>query len=274
MTAGDAADSDEFGYSVSVSGDTVVVGSRRDDDGGTFSGSAYVFTRSGSTWSEQAKLVDSNAVAFDEFGSSVSVYGDTVVVGSYGDDDFGNRSGSAFVFTRSGSSWSQQAQLVASDAFQGNEFGSSVSISGDTVVVGSRFGRSVDGTSRSGSAYVFTRNGSSWSEQAKVSADDATTFDEFGFSVSVSGETVVVGSRRDDVSKYGQNIFNAGSAYVFDADGGLWSQQDHLFASSGDPLIFAEHGTSVAVDGDLMVVGDSSRNSTIPWRGSGVRLPT
>ncbi len=108
LTASDADNGDQFGISVAISGDTVVVGTDADDDGGSFSGSAYVFTRSVTNWTEQAKLIASDAAAGDSFGFSVSLSGDTAVVGSRLDDDGGTNSGSAYVFTRTGSSWSEQ----------------------------------------------------------------------------------------------------------------------------------------------------------------------
>jgi len=138
---------------VSVSGDTAVVGANSDSNAGFDSGSAYVFTRSGATWTEQAKLTASDAAASDSFGRSVAVSGDTAVVGAVGDDDGGFTSGSAYVFTRSGATWSQQAKLTASDAAAQDFFGTSVSVSGDTAVVGAD--RDDDAGFDSGSAYVF-----------------------------------------------------------------------------------------------------------------------
>ncbi len=153
LTAGDAAAGDEFGYSVAISGDTAMVGAYADDDGGSESGSAYVFVRSGASWSQQAKLTAGDAAADDWFGFSVAISGDTAVAGANGDDDAGAYSGSAYVFVRSGASWSQQTKLTAGDAAADNEFGYSVAISGDTAVVGAHLDD--DGGSDSGSAYAF-----------------------------------------------------------------------------------------------------------------------
>jgi hypothetical protein len=150
LTASDAAAGDYFGRSVSVSGDTAVIGAWGDDDR---RGAAYIFTRNGSTWAQQAKLTASDAAAGDHFGQSVSVSGDTAVVAADWDDDAGSNSGSAYVFKRSGSTWTQQAKLTASDAAAGDEFGVSVSVSGDTAVVGAS--SNDDAGSASGSAYVF-----------------------------------------------------------------------------------------------------------------------
>ena len=131
----------------------MVVGARFDDDAGEASGSAYVFVRSGGAWSQQKKLTASDAAVTDEFGFSVAISGDMVVVGARFDDDAGEASGSAYVFVRSGGAWSQQQKLTASDAAATDEFGFSVAISGDTVVVGALFDS--DAGDASGSAYVY-----------------------------------------------------------------------------------------------------------------------
>jgi hypothetical protein len=155
LTASDGAAEDRFGRSVAISGDTVVVGAHGDDDNGTNSGSAYVFVKSGN-WSdmtETAKLTASDGAASDLFGLSVAISGDTVVVGAY-DDDFGDKSGSAYVFVKS-SHWSdmtETAKLTSSDGAENDKFGRTVAISGDTVVVGAP---TANGQSKTGSAYVF-----------------------------------------------------------------------------------------------------------------------
>jgi len=246
LTASDAAADDYFGLSVSVSGDTVVVGAAYDDDGGSESGSAYVFVRSGGTWTQQAKLTASDAAAGDYFGYSVSVSGDTIVVGAFMDDAGGNQSGSAYVFIRSGGTWSQQAKLTASDGAAYDHFGRSVSVSSDTVVVGAAYDD--DGGSSSGSAYVFIRSGGTWTQQAKLTASDAAAGDDFGYSVSVSGDTIVVGAFMDDDGGSG-----SGSAYVFVPSGGTWTKQAKLTAS--DAAAGDLFGRSVSVSGDTVVVG-------------------
>jgi hypothetical protein len=247
LTASDAAADDYFGTSVSVSGDTAVIGAEWDDDGGTNSGSAYVFTRSGTTWTEQQKLTASDAAAYDSFGTSVSVSGDTAVIGAYGDDDGGSRSGSTYVFTRSGTTWTQQAKLTASDAAADDYFGTSVSVSGDTAVIGAYWDD--DGGTSSGSAYVFTRSGTTWTEQQKLTASDAVAYDYFGYSVSVSGDTAVIGAYYDD-----DGGSASGSAYVFTRSlDGTWTQQQKLTAS--DAAAGDYFGYSVSVSGDTALIG-------------------
>ena len=229
LLATDGASSDNFGEPVSVSEDTVVVGAVLDDDNGTSSGSAYVFIRSGTTWTQQAKLTASDGAADDFFGFSVSVSGDTAVVGARFEDDKGSNSGSAYVFVRSGTTWTQQAKLTASDGAADDNFGDSVSVSGDTVVVGAS---GDDGNK--GSAYVFVRSGTTWSQQAKLTASDGAVGDIFGISISVSGDTTVVGAAFD-----GDNGDFSGSAYVFIRSGTAWTQQAKLTASDGESLTFS-----------------------------------
>jgi len=154
LTASDAAAGNVFGNSVAVSGDTAVIGALDDDDAGSLSGSAYVFTRSGTTWMQQAKLTASDAAERDRFGRSVAVSGDTAVIGANLDFFISKTSGSAYVFTRSGTTWSEQAKLTASDGVTGDFFGTSVAVSGDTVVVGAG-GTGGSGDTATGAAYIF-----------------------------------------------------------------------------------------------------------------------
>ena len=252
LTASDAAERDYFGLAVSISGDTAVAGAYGDDDRGSTSGSAYVFVRSGTAWSQQAKLTAGDGAMNDSLGKSVSVSGDTAVAGSDGDDDGGSNSGSAYVFVRSGSAWSQQARLTASDAAKLDQLGISVAVSGDTAVAGAH--KDDDGGSESGSAYVFVRNGSTWSQQAKLTASDAAKSVQLGRSVSISGDTALVGTG------YARN-----AAYVFMRSGSTWSQQAKLTAS--DAALGDNFGTAVSINGDAAVVG--SENSDGPG-GSGV----
>jgi len=208
LTASDGAAYDIFGESVSISGDTAIVGARHDDDKGSSSGSAYVFVRSGTTWTEQQKLTASDGASSDWFGWSVSISGDTAIVGAYLDDDKGSASGSAYVFVRSGTTWTEQQKLTASDGASSDYFGRSVSISGDTAIVGAY--QDDDKGSASGSAYVFLRSGTTWTEQQKLTASDGGSVDHFGYSVSISGDTAIVGAYRDD-----DKGSYSGSAYVF-----------------------------------------------------------
>jgi len=235
IVASDGEPLDNFGRSVAISGDTAVVGASMDDT----TGSAYVFIRNGSIWSEQAKLFGPDYLPYGAFGASVAISGDTVVIGAPGE---AAGKGSAYVFVRNGSSWSLQAKLTHLLAWaKAESFGRSVAIEGDTAIVGA-FG--------AGSAYIFVRSGSSWSEQAQLLALDEEWRDEFGFSVAISGDSAAVGA-------YGRQ-HSQGAAYIYARNGSSWSQQAQLLASDGN--VEEGFGWSVAISGDSAAIGSRSAN--------------
>ncbi|APR82774.1 Fibronectin type III domain protein [Minicystis rosea] len=250
LVPSDGAVDNGFGWSVSVSGNTAVVGAPFDDnDNGVDAGAAYVFVRTGNTWSPQAKLLADDGGANDQLGFSVSVSGNTAVVGAPGDNnENGDLAGSAYVFVRTGHTWSQRVKLLPQDGGEGDQFGFSVSVSGNTVVVGSPFDDNERGAD-AGSAYVFTKSGNTWSPRAKLLAEDGVSFDTFGWSVAVSGNTAVVGAPFDN----NENGDLAGSAYVFVSTGNTWSQRAKLLADDG--VSFDTFGWAVAVSGHTVVVG-------------------
>ena len=214
VAAGDGAAGDLFGNSVALSGDTALVGMIGDDTlAGANAGSAYVFTRTGTQWSQQAKLTASDGAAGDRFGMSVALSGDTALVGASLDDTpAGVDAGSAYVFTRSGTAWSEQQRLNAGDGAASDEFGRSVALSGNTALVGAYFTDTPAGAD-AGSAYIFTRPGPLWSQQSKLTASDGAASDEFGYSVALSGTTALVGAYRDDSAVTGN--LDLGSAYLY-----------------------------------------------------------
>ena len=215
--ASDGAEWDGFGSSVALSGDTALVGAWGADVVGTNTdqGSAYVFTRSGTTWTQQEKLTASDGAKNDWFGISVALSGDTALVGAWGADVGANTDqGSAYVFTRSGTTWTQQEKLTASDH---DGIGRSVALSGDVALVGTEwFGSGAN--QGQGSAYIFTRTGTVWRKQGKLIASDGVAGDDFGCSVALSGNTVLVGARYGDVGGY----VGQGSAYFFTYVGATW----------------------------------------------------
>jgi FG-GAP repeat protein/putative Ig domain-containing protein len=249
LTAAYGAEDDYFGDSVAISGDTVIVGAPENDIGGNADqGSANIFIRSGATWTHQQRLTAADGAANDDFGNSVAISGDTVVVGAIFDDPGGNsEQGSAYVFVRNGPTWTQQQKLTASDGAQGDHF-SEVAISGDTLVVGA-FLHDIDGNQNQGAAYVFTRNGATWTQQQKLIASDGAGVDFFASSVAISGDTVVIGADSDDI---GGNA-DQGSVYVFTRSGATWTQQEKLTASGG--AADDHFGGSVAICGDTIVAG-------------------
>jgi hypothetical protein len=240
LTASDGVSFDRFGVSVAISGPTAVVGAFGQNNQ---TGAAYVFVRSGTAWSQQAKLTASDAHTFDNFGASVAISGLTVVVGADMKHDF---TGAAYVFVRSGTAWSQQAKLTASDGKRGS-FGVSVAISGSTVVVGAEAKNFF-----TGAAYVFVRTGTVWHQQARLTASDPAKDSVFGDSVAVSGSTAVVGANH----VFGSGI---GAAYVFVRSGTAWHQQAKLTAPG--PATIDYFGNSVAIAGSTAVVGAPGQTS-------------
>ena len=244
--ASDGAASDYFGYSnIAVSGDTAVVGAYLDDDSGSASGSAYVFVKSGSDWVLQTKLTASDGTMEDYFGISVAIDGDTIVVGANGDSDINPRGGSAYVFTRSGTTWTQQAKLLASDGAAYGHFGGAVSVSGGKLAIGATSSGSVTGI---GSVYVFAWTGAAWMQQAKLLASDGAAYDYFGVNVAIDGDTVVAGAYFDD-----DKGTSSGSAYIFTRSGSTWTQQAKLLASDGAAGDY--FGRGVGVSGNDVVIG-------------------
>jgi hypothetical protein len=226
----------QFGAAVALSGDVALIGAYDDDEG---RGAAYVFTRSGVNWSQQAKLVASDAAFDDEFGNAVALSGDTALIGAHGDDV---SRGSAYVFVRNGVSWSEQAKLISSDGAANDLFGTSVALSGDTALVGA-YGQDAD-TTDEGSAYIFTRLGTNWTQRARLNAGDGSTNDLFGRTVALVGDTALIGAC---------NFQNIGAAYVFVGSGASWSEQAKLTASDGAPGDC--FGTSIALANDVALVG-------------------
>ncbi len=304
IKASNPGPADRFGSSVAMTGSTVVVGAPQEDSSGTGvnsgmqsdnsswdSGAAYVFVKSGGIWSQQAYLKASNAGPDDRFGHAVDISGDTIVVSAITEESNGvgvnsgagannsmDSAGAVYVFVRNGSTWTQEAYIKASNTGSTDRFGSGLAISGDTIVVGA-FRESSRGTGvntgmqsdnsslLSGAAYVFTRNSTLWTQEAFLKASNAEDGDMFGWSVDISGATIVVGAVQEDSSGTGVNgsaqadngLAWAGAAYVFTKANGAWSQQAYLKASNTGAN--DRFGGTVAVSGDFVVVGAKGEDS-------------
>lgn len=321
LKAPNAGADDKFGQSVSISGDTIVVGARFEDSNqvtitnGTIassdnsagnSGAAYVFRRTDSTWVNEAYLKAPNAESGDFFGNSVSMSEDTIVVGAYfeasnqititnGTTASVNNSaldaGAAYVFRRTGSTWTNEAYLKAPNSEGSDNFGISISISGDTIVVGANGESSnqttitnglapvgVNGAGGAGAVYVFKRTGSIWTNEAYLKAPNAEASDQFGISVAISGDTIVVGALDEDSNQTtitnGTTASNdntagtSGAAYVFRRNGTTWTNEAYLKAPNSES--FDYFGQSVSISGDTIVVGaiNEDSNQTTITNGS------
>jgi hypothetical protein len=309
LKASNAEASDFFGRSVAISGDTVVIGATSEasaatgvngnqtDNSANQTGAAYVFVRNGAGWTQQAYLKASNHAVVGAagylFGWSVAISGDTVVVGAIREDGSATgingvqnhdakHAGAAYVFVRNGTTWTQQAYLKASNTGAGDAFGGSVAISGNTIVVGAQWERSdatgVNGAQtknnarEAGAAYVFVRTGTTWAQQAYLKASntearDDVFGDQFGFTVAISGNVVAVGANLEDSNATGINgdqnnngAEDAGAVYVFIRNNNTWAQQAYLKASNAEASDL--FGSSLALSADTLVVGAHNESSS------------
>ena len=278
IDTGDLNDNDYFGSSASISGDYAIVGSPGADEDGEYgpstdSGSVYIFYRVGANWTQQKKLINSDGWTEDgQFGNSISISGDYAIVGAYRHARNNTGAGSAYIFYKDeggNDNWGLQQILTASDTVENNRFGYSVDISGDYVIVG----ESLDDTGShgdSGSAHIYKRDGTNWIKQTKLNAFDLAAYDYFGYSVSISGETAIVGAPTGEDRVYqngnlipNQTLWNSGAAYIFYKDEGgndNWGLQQRLKASDPDRLDL--FGSSVKISGDNVIVGAKNRGAT------------
>ena len=255
LLASDGQGNDHFGHAVAIDGDTALVGAVTDDHNAIINaGSAYVFRfdPNTSSWIEEQKLFASDGAMDDGFGKRVAISGEVALISAPGDDDNGSQSGSAYVFRFDGSCWVEEQKLLPSDGASGDFFGISVAVSGDVAVIGAF--KDDDNGNSSGSAYVFRFDGSCWVEEQKLTASDASSFDCFGESVSISGDVALVGATNHD-----HNQSTSGTAYVFRFDprgdpGSRWVETQELLAS--DQAAAEKFGKAVAIDGDTAVIGD------------------
>ena len=270
LVASDAGFSDFAGQSVDIDGDFAVMGSPFDDDGGGASGSVYVFQRVGTTWTEFAKLTASDAAAGDQFGFDVAMDGDTIIVGAPFADTAASEidAGAVYIFEFSGGAWSQTQKITNDPDFTGAadqagaRFGFSVDIDGDAAVVGADFDLVSAGFSP-GTASVLRETGGVWATEQKLIGSDSATADEFGHSVAISGDTVVVGADLHDL-----HAVDGGAAYVFDLVTILdppnpptteWQETVKL-TNLVTPLAADNFGEHVDIDGDTVAIGVNDRD--------------
>jgi len=290
---------DQFGLSVAIAGDTIVVGAPFEDSSGAGmdeennlaedSGAAYVFIRRDGIWSHEAYLKPSNISGSDAFGRSVAIDGDKIVVGApyegssatgvNGDEENEDApySGAAYIFQRQAGSWSQQAYLKPSNTGTSDLFGYSVAIAKNTVVIGSPYedGGGVgvnpaqetdDRSYHSGAAYVFTRHDERWTQRAYLKAENSDANDQFGFSVDMDDDAIIVGAPGEmskstgvDGVQQDNGMEQSGAAYIFSRKYGTWSQSHYLKASNTD--LGDAFGSAVSMDGDWVVVGAPNEDS-------------
>lgn len=261
LTASDAGADDQFGFSAAILDDVIMVGANHADlPGNSEAGAVYVFLRTGTVWGQTQRLNPSLDVLLgDHFGDSLAVGPTRLVIGASGDDTPQTSAGAVYVFGASGSTYGFEQKLTIADGTNGDQFGFSVAIDGTTIVGGAKEDSTVIGQVGIGAAYVFTFSGSSWSQQQKLLASDGTGFDRFGYSVAVNGDTVAVGAREDDTAAGP----DAGSAYLFTRSGTIWTQVQHL--APDDPFNGDRFGVSMTFSGPTgLMVGAAEKQLTNP----------
>lgn len=283
VAAFDRASSDRFGWSVDISGNYAIIGAYADDFGGADPnmGSAYIFEKEGiADWTFVQKIFASDQDDYDRFGWSVAIDGDYAVIGAYAEDhnladaDLQSRAGSAYIFERDGDgTWNEVQKIIASDRDEDDEFGWAVDISGNTIAVGAHY-ESHDESGlnyiyHTGSVYLFERGGDGvWDETQKIVASDRSAdidfpdgggggddlSDQFGGSLSISGDYLIVGAHHHDYNAAGGAPLNeAGAAYIFERSGGVWSEVEKL--DNADRATEDRFGYSVSIDGNYAIVG-------------------
>jgi hypothetical protein len=280
LLPGDGAASDKFGYAISVSGDTIAVGSERDDDNGLDSGAAYIFERDPNgtgVWAEVVKVVAADSAGGDHFSNTLALDGDTLVVGSLLHDAVHDDMGTAYVFQRDQGglkNWGQVKKLLPADGAAADHFGNAVAISGDVIAVGSWW-NDANGSS-SGAVYLFGRHqggSDNWGQIAKITPMDGAASDLFGASVGLDGDVLAVGAAGDDDA-----AFNSGSVYIFYQNMGgpdNWGMVQKLSADDGAML--DNFGRYLSINGYTLVAsspydddaGDSSGSAYVFQRNVG-----
>jgi uncharacterized repeat protein (TIGR01451 family) len=224
---------------VAIDDDTAVLG----QIWGSSSGRAYIFKRNGTNWAQEDLLIPGDGEFADNFGQSVAVDGDTAIIGAPNHDAEGEDTGAAYIYVRSGSSWTLQQKITTADVADLGKFGFSVDLDGDTAVIS--FLR--DNNNR-GAAYVYVRSEGDWTLEQKLMASDGGAWDIFATQVALSGDTLIVGRRGDD-----DQGANSGAAYIFERNSSSWTEEQKLVASDGEAGDL--FGVSVDIVGDRAVVG-------------------
>jgi hypothetical protein len=260
ITGSDVAVGDSFGFAVDIDGDWAIVGSMNDDNaGGANAGSAYLFQWTGSDWVQRTKVIASDGAGGDLFGAAVALDGDYAVIGApYDNNQKGADAGSIYVFRRNGTSWIQDAKLIASDGAAGDNFGGSVAIWGAYILAGAEYDDNAKG-SNAGGAYFYVRSGNSYSQTNKLTAVDGAAGDWFGCSVALTDYFAIIGASHNDNSAGS----DAGAVYVYYRSGSQLGYVEKRTASDG--AAGDVFGYSAAIDGDYAVVGSLYDDNSVGW---------
>jgi hypothetical protein len=246
ITASDLAPGDQFGWSVALSGNTALISARFDDDKGFNSGSVYVFVFEQGRWREETKLTASDGNSTDQFGHALALQGDSAVISAPYTEEPGTNAGAVYIFDRSGGVWHEKQRLAAPDAASDDQYGGSLALDENHLLIGSRFDD--DKGYNSGSVHFYELKNGVWQLRQKLTADDGDVNDQFGWSVALNGNTAVIGARFDD-----DGGVNSGSVYFAGYEKGKWAIQQKFTVP--EFRVGARYGWSVQVEGGHAVVG-------------------
>lgn len=246
VSASDGASGDQFGRAVVLGDQKLLVGAPYIDSNGTNSGAAYSFSRIDGVWAEQQKLVASDSAQDDQFGWSVAMSGDTALISARFDDDKGDNSGSVYVYRLNGKAWQARQKLTASGGGINDQYGWSLELAEDTAVVSARFDD--DKGVNAGTVYVYGRDGDFWFERQKLAANDGDAHDQYGWSVSLQGDALFVGSPFDDDKGY-----QSGAVYGYRLKNGVWTFQQKFVANDAFPG--ERYGLATALTGQYALIG-------------------
>lgn len=247
LLASDGAAFDNFGFSLAIDGDKAVIGAHLDDDFGGFSGAVYLFEKAGGIWMETQKLLPNNGAANDQFGFSVDIQGSQIVIGARNESSTSQFGGAAYIFEDVGGSWSQTAILKPNDQSVNKFFGSAVSVSQGTVLVGA-FGDNAIELS-SGAAYVFEKVAGIWTQRVKVKSNSPVANEYFGSALDNQGKLLAIGAYRS------RNLNNVASGAVFVIDGasGSWIQTNKL--EDADGQLSDYYGIDLRLSDSRLLIG-------------------
>ena len=250
----DGNENDEIGWSVAADGDLALVGTRRGLVGSqTGQGAVYAFARSGGVWQQTQKLTASDGDEQDWFGTAIALDGNTVLVGAPRKDIDKQEQGAVYVFARAGNSWVEEAKLFDPNGDFSDAFGLQVALDGDRALIGAE-AANINGNTNQGAAYVFDRVGTTWTlTQRLLASEPVTHLDQFGSSVAVDGDRILVGAERAPIGGLNRH----GAAFFFERQpNGTWKETQRVLASNAQAE--GNFGRAAALEGDLALIGGNS----------------
>ena len=254
FTAPDAKPGDAFGQSITLTKNHLVIGAPRNDALGNDAGAAYIYKRENDTWRYQTKITASDGVTGDLFGISVAIDGNTILVGADLHDEKAENAGAVYVYVLEENKWKQEAKLMASDGGKTDIFGVRVALSENTALVSARRDDTEELGIDAGSAYIFVRDGSTWTQQAKLTSPDGQADDRFGRGVALSSDTAIISAMNHDA-----NGSNTGALYVYKKDSGGWRYSSKLVAKSSMPD--DKFGWNVGLSNDVAIIATPNHDA-------------